>query len=69
MNVLGYVVKEPEVFEKVSDELLGEDTEEVSYSKLLILKDCFTGIDLKAADALQPALKSITEKFEDVEIN
>lgn len=68
MDVLGYVAKEPEVFEKVSDVLLREDPQEVSYSKLLIPKDCFSFIDSKAADALQPALENISGKFESVEI-
>lgn len=68
MDVLGYMAKEAEVFEKVSDVLLGEDAEEVSYSKLLIPEDCFTRIDSKAADVLQPALRSMLGNFDDIEI-
>lgn len=64
MDVLGYVAKDPAVFKDVSDILLGEDKKSVSYTKLLIAKDCFDAVDSEVREALQPAIDFMGEKFD-----
>lgn len=67
MDVLGYVAKDPEVFKEVSNVLLGQDKETISYSKLLIAKDCFDAVESEVKVALQPAIGFIEDKVDEVE--
>lgn len=67
MDVLGYVAKDPDVFSNVSDVLLGEDDQHVSYSKLLIIEDLFEMLEPSVRKALQPALEFIEDKVETTE--
>ncbi len=59
MDVLGYVAKEPEVFKKVSQVLLGEDTKKTPFKQVYIAKDCFDGVDDDVAETLKPAVEHV----------
>ena len=67
MDVLGYVAKDPQAFKDLSDILLGADEETISYSKLLIAKDCFEGVGIEVKAALEPAIEFIKERIDRVE--
>lgn len=66
MDVLGYVAKDPDVFQAISKVILKEDTEKTPFKQLYIAKDCFDGVDEDVKHALQPAIEFISKQFETV---
>lgn len=67
MDVLGYVAKETDVFQKVSQVLLGEDEFSTEFSKLFIPDDLFEAVNEDVQEALNPALNKISDKVTSVE--
>lgn len=67
MDVLGYVAARPDIFERVSQEILGEDTQKPKYKKLLIAQDCFDAVDADVSEAFQEAISFIGDKVGSVE--
>ncbi|MCM3744587.1 amidase [Sporosarcina luteola] len=67
MDVLGYVARNTEIFRRVSEEILGQDTEKVAFTKLLIADDCFDSINNDVSEALQPAVTHLKQHFAHVE--
>lgn len=67
MDVLGYVAKNPDVFQRISRVLLGEDTKPYQFKRLLVAEDCFDAVNEDVNQALQPAIDFIKGHFETVE--
>jgi len=61
MDVLGYVARDPEVFDKVSSLLLGQDPEDTPFDKVYIAKDAFDAVDGEVQKALEPAVRQIID--------
>lgn len=69
MDVLGYVAKDPDVFTSVSEILLNEDEEKVTFNQLFVATDCFDTVDSDVKEALQPAvafIKTLLQESKDV---
>lgn len=67
MDVLGYVAKEPDVFLKVSEILLGEDPIKTTFKRLWIAKDCFNIVDTDYQNTLNPVVNWLKENFQQTE--
>ncbi|MCM3638764.1 amidase [Sporosarcina luteola] len=67
MDVLGYVAGNTDIFRRVSEEILGQDTKQVPFNKLLIADDCFDSINKDVAEVLQPAVTHLKQNYEQVE--
>ncbi len=61
MDVLGYVAKEPDVFKKVSEVLLGEDEKKTPFQQVYVARDCFEAVDADVAEALTPAVDHVSK--------
>ncbi len=66
MDVTGYVAKDPDVFVKVSEVLLGSDKNNVEFKHLYIADDCFQALDAEIYEALEPAVKLAGSKLSQV---
>ena len=62
----GFVAKDPEIFQKVSDVILGEDKVKTNFKKLLLPKDSFSSVNQDIKDALEPAVEHIKGFFDEV---
>jgi len=67
MDVLGFVANDPTVFKQVAKELLKEDPENSSFTKLLIATDCFNIIDHEVKTSLEKAVQFVGENVGTVE--
>lgn len=67
MDVLGYMAKNPAVFQRVSQVILGDDTQQYHFKRLLLSEDCFSAVNEDVTFALQPAVDYIKAQFEEVE--
>lgn len=65
MDVLGYVANDPDVFTKVSEVLLGEDTKKTTFNSLYVAQDCFNTVDSDVKEALMPAVEFIKTYLND----
>lgn len=67
MDVLGYVARNADIFTKVSQVILGEDSQKTTYKTLLIADDCFQTVDEEVREALEDVVNEIGERFDHVE--
>lgn len=67
MDVLGFVANNATTFKRIAKELLKEDQQKTSFTKLLIATDCFDVIDSDVKAALEPAVQFIGDNLESVE--
>lgn len=65
MDVLGYVAAEPDVFVKLSEVLLDEDSEKTTFKQLYVAKDCFDTVDADVKAAFEPAVEFIKTHLDD----
>jgi amidase len=63
MDVLGYVAKQPEVFQEVSSVLLGKDNDSYEFTDLYIAGDCFESVDPIIQDQFKELLDFLSSQF------
>lgn len=62
----GFVAEDPEIFQKVSNVLLGEDDVTTDFKKLFIAEDSFSAVNQEVQQALKPAVDHIKGFFDEV---
>lgn len=67
MDVFGYMCSTPDVFQRVSEVMLGEDKNTTPLTRLLIARDCFEAVDPRVFAELKPAIDHIAGHMESVE--
>ena len=67
MDVFGYMASDPDIFQKVSRVMLGEDPQPVKFTKLIIAKDCFNAVNPQIFTDLKPAIDHIAANLASVE--
>jgi amidase len=59
-DVVGWFARDADVFERVGDVLLGDDTRATAAQRVLVADDAFALVERNVADALQDAVKRVT---------
>lgn len=67
MDVLGFVAKKIDVFEKIAKIILKEDQTKTTFTKLLIPDDIFDMVDKDVSDILLPIIEKFGDKLENIE--
>ena len=66
MDVLGFLANSPDTFRRVGRVMLGEDEKPARPRRLLVARDCMAAVNADVAQALEPAIRYVGERVEEV---